>query len=141
MLLGRTGRPDEELIAAGAVARAIRSIFGNGRWALALGRCRTAANGRGLLLALPIAPTLRLPTPFAVRAGAITLGRPPAAPAPRRLLTGRAAIARLGTARTEPALTALEQTAAAAERLTAGLAKESLTATAVAGKVKRAHGR
>jgi hypothetical protein len=140
MLLGRARRQDEELIAAGAVARAIRRIFGNGCWALALG-WRATAHGGQLLSALTIATALRLPTPFAVRAGAITPARSPAPPAPRRLLTGGAAIARLRTEGTEPTLTALQETTAAAERLFAGMARKSLTATAVAGTVKRAHGR
>jgi hypothetical protein len=93
------------------------------------------------LLTLPITPTLRLPTLLAVGAGAITTGGPPAPPALRRLLTGGTAIACLRTQRAKPAFTALQQTAATAERRPAGVAEESLTGTALAGKVKGAHGR
>ena len=141
MLLRRTRQQDEELVAAGAVTGAARRIFGNFTCALALGR-RRAADLRGRrLLTLPITPTLRLPPLLAVAAGSITPGGPPAPPVPRRLLTGRTAIACLRTRCTKPALTALQQTAAAAERLPGRLPEESLTPTAVAAKVKGAHGR
>jgi len=141
MLLRRTQRQDKKLVAAGAVTGTTRKIFGNFACALALGRGRAADLQGGPLLTLPITPTLRLPTLLAVRTGAITLGSPPAPPVPRRLLTGRTAIACLGTSGTKPAFTALQQTAAAAERLPADRPEESLTPTAVAGKVKGAHGR
>jgi hypothetical protein len=93
------------------------------------------------LLTLPITLTLRLPTLLAVRAGAITPGRPPAPPVPRRLLAGRTAIACLGPSGTEPAFTALQQTTTAAERLPTGLPAEALTRTTGAKKVRGAHGR
>src|SRR5437867_1507295 len=108
MLVRRARRPDEEPVAAGAVTRTARRIFGNAVCALALGRWRAAKLRDGRLLTLPITPTLRLPTLLAVRAGAITPGGPPASPAPRRLLTGRTAIACLRARRTKPAFTALQ---------------------------------
>lgn len=141
MLLDRAWREDEELIAAGAVARATRRIFRNWGCALALGRWRAADCQGRLRLPLPITPTLPLPTLFAVGAGAITAGSAPTAPVPGRLLTGRTAIARLRPRRPKPTLTALQQTAAAAERLRAGVTQEALTRTVVVGKVKGAHGR
>jgi len=140
MLLHRAWRGDEELIAAGAVARATRRIFGNLTCALALGGW-PVADHRPRRLPLPITPTLPLPALFAVGAGAITAGGPPAAPAPGRLLTGGTAIAGLRPGWPKPTLTALEQTAAATERLAARWAQEVLTRTAVVGKVKGAHGR
>src|SRR5437870_13679001 len=113
MLLRRAQQQDEELVAAGAVTGAARRIFGKFTCALALGRWRaTDLRGRRLPT-LSITPTLRLPMLLAVAAGAITPGGPPAPPVPRRLLTGRTAIARLRTSGTKPALTAHEQTATA----------------------------
>ena len=141
MLLRRARRQDEELVAAGAVTGTARKIFGNFPCALALGRWRAADLRGRRLLTLPITPTLRPPTLLAVGTGSITPGRPPAPPVSGGLLTGGTAIARLRTSRTEPALTPFQQTAAAAKRLPAGVAEEPLTRTAVAGKVKGAHGR
>ncbi|MHB1422153.1 MAG: hypothetical protein ACYC3I_02930, partial [Gemmataceae bacterium] len=86
------------------------------RWALALARRRVSGRGLPLPPSLPITPVLEASPFLAVRASPITPARLPAAPAPRRLATGVAAIAGLGTRRREASLTTLEQTTTASTR-------------------------
>jgi hypothetical protein len=77
-------------------------------------------------LALAIALALVTPALLAVVGGTVALGRPPAPPVTGGPLAGQGAVAGLGTGRVEPALTALEEAAAATMRVGAG-ARESLT--------------
>jgi hypothetical protein len=91
MLLRRTGRQHEQLVAARTVAGAIRQIFRNSGCALALARRIAAAGGLGQMfllapfpLPLPIPAALRLTTGLAVRTGPILPRRTPPPPATRR---------------------------------------------------------
>ena len=141
MLVRGPRRRDEEAVAAGAVARAVRKILRNCGWALALGRGRPRGNRcAALVLPLPIALALVAAALLAVVGGAVALGGPPAPPVAGGPLAGRGAVTGLGARRVEPAFTALEQAATAAVRVGAG-ARESLTGRRAVGILQQAHGR
>jgi hypothetical protein len=141
MLLGRTRRQDEQLVAARSVARRILQIFRNFGWALALARSFRVVRCRGLAFPPPLSvpAALRSTTLLAMWSATIRLCGPPAAPAPRGRLARRTAVAALWPCRLKPALAAFQQATSGPRRLgTSSLA--TLTCRFVPPTVQRVHG-
>jgi hypothetical protein len=141
MLLRRTRRQDEQLVATWPVARTILEIFRNFGWALALARCVRVIRCRGLAFPPPLSvpAALRATTLLAIWSTTIRLCGPPTAPAPRGRLTRRTAVAALRACRLKPALAALQQATSGPRRPgTSSLA--ALTCRFVPPTVQRVHG-
>jgi hypothetical protein len=135
------------LITAGTVARTTRRFFQNLLLALALARRlfgsgdgRVGSGGALVTLSLAIALALRSALFFALVGSAITLGSLPGSPLPGGLLARGGTVAGVGSGRTEPAFTALDQAAAAAMG-TPALTQESLTGRGRVRIVEAVHGR
>lgn len=171
VLLGGTGRGEEQDVAARPVAGQARGFFRDFAWALALagrGRCggrvergwgpRFGPRGLGLDLlgwrlgpgagrALPpaaaIAPGLVPAALPAVGGGPVALRGMPAPPASSGALAGGAAVTCLGPLGQEPVFTALEQAAPAAgvPAATSGRQGGWLTRGRGKGRLRLAHGR
>jgi hypothetical protein len=171
VLLGGTGRGEEQDVAARPVAGQARGFFRDFAWALALagrGRCggrvergwgpRFGPRGLGLDLlgwrlgpgagrALPPAAAIAsglVPAALpAVGGGPVALRGMPAPPAAGGVSAGGAAVAGLGPPRQEPALTAFEQAPATAGVPAAGTGRQGgrLTRRRCGWRLNLAHGR
>jgi len=169
MLIGRTGRGQEQDVAARSAARQAATLWENFGWALAYaravggdirrriqpggcvgldhrggrlaGRCLGRWLGQRGLLPRTLATTSGLLSAsfLALDGGPVALPGMPVTPVRRSFLASRAAVTSLGPRRQEPAFTTFEQTATAA-RVPAAKAAW-LTRCQRAGKLNRAHGR